>query len=243
MATPQNNIRKTNRPTGLELDRYKGHENWSYRRWAWEFLRRDVDFIKACEAVDRKEREVIAVAAEFHLSQFKHYKKGFKSKSEVAPKFSARTIQSIKNIEGVDPENRTIAIRTRLQPGQVLLIFNINHECIVHGSIKAQLRVAKKVLNDSFSAYTRNQNRGAKKENRPQMKNLVDLLRNLDAEASHETLIQGMERLHPEKFASLESEEKSKEAWKLMRTARKYAKEVYLSLAVHEAKLKTIKKK
>ncbi len=46
---------KTNRPDGLSIDRYKGHEKWSYRRWAWEFLRRNKDFIKACEALDRKE--------------------------------------------------------------------------------------------------------------------------------------------------------------------------------------------
>ena len=65
--------KKAKRPDGLSLDRYKGHEKWSYRRWAWEFLRRNEDFIAACDALNRNEKTEIEIAEEFHLADFKHY--------------------------------------------------------------------------------------------------------------------------------------------------------------------------
>ena len=67
MPTKRVKITKGNRPDGLSIARYKGHETWSYRRWAWEFLRRDDDFIRACAAVDHNEGTEPEVAKEFHL--------------------------------------------------------------------------------------------------------------------------------------------------------------------------------
>ena len=233
--TKPGELKKTNRPDGLLVERYKGHENWSYRKWAWQFLRRDRDFIRACEAVDGKVREAAEVAKEFHLSSFKHYRMGFASEGNPAPRFLVRTIRSVKHLVNINLEDPNIAFRTRLRLGEIWIKFDLNHEYIVGGSIKAQLRVAKTVLKKSMQEYSESQKRSPKKVRRPQAKIFLHLLRSLDAEASHGSLVEGMCRLYPEKFEGLESDQKSKEAASLMRTAREYSKEVYLSLAVHEA--------
>jgi hypothetical protein len=234
-VTKPGELKKTNRPDGLLVERYKGHENWSYRNWAWQFLRRDRDFIRACEAVDSKVREAADVAKEFHLYNFKHYRMGFASKGNPAPRFLVRTIRSVKHLVNINLEDSNIAFRTRLRLGEIWIKFDLNHEYIVGGSIKAQLRVAKTVLKKSMEEYSESQKRSPKKVRRPQAKIFLDLLRSLDAEASHGSLVEGMCRLYPEKFEGLGSDQKSKEAASLMRTARRYSKEVYLSLAVHEA--------
>jgi hypothetical protein len=89
---------KRKRHDGLSLDGYKGHEKWSYRRWAWEFLRRNDKFAKACIAVDNEERTSEEVAREFHLSRFKHFKSAYKSAESPAPSFSMRTIKKRANL-------------------------------------------------------------------------------------------------------------------------------------------------
>lgn len=135
--------KKAKRPDGLSLDRYKGHEKWSYRRWAWEFLRRNEDFIAACDALNRNEKTEIEIAEEFHLADFKHYKKPYKSTSSPAPKFTVRTIKKRMKLPTKKHDGKPLEMST----GQVWLRFDLNHEFIVRGSLDAQLRVAQRSLN------------------------------------------------------------------------------------------------
>lgn len=47
------NEKKRPWPDGTDLDFYMklNVHKWSYRRWAWEFLRRNRKFIEACKSV------------------------------------------------------------------------------------------------------------------------------------------------------------------------------------------------
>ena len=68
-------------PNGMNRKDYPDYEEWSYRRWAWEFLRRNRDFQKACAELDTTPMppdlfEIASrwVAERFHLRTYFHYR-------------------------------------------------------------------------------------------------------------------------------------------------------------------------
>lgn len=233
MPTKQVKIKKGNRPDGLSVDRYKGHETWSYRRWAWEFLRRDDDFIRACAAVDRNERTEPEVAKEFHLSKFKHCNMGFNSKKSPAPRYTIQAIKKWANLKSGETKEPQVRLKVELEPGQVLLRFDLNQEFIVGGSLDAQLRVAKRTLEKTLTAYVEAAKKKPAPKKKPERKSFLELLRRLDVVAGHDVGSHGLAALQPDDFLELESTGSSKKADSLMRTPREYAKRVYLSLAIH----------
>ena len=229
-------IKKGNRPDGLSLERYKGHETWSYRRWAWEFLRRDDDFIRACAAVDTKAREEQDVAKEFHLLNFKHCNMGFKSKKSPAPSYTVQVIKKWANLKNSEANSSQIRLKAELEPGQVLLRFDLNQEFIVGGSLDAQLRVAKRALEKTLTAYVEATKKKRAPKKKPERKSFLELLRRLDAVAGHDVGAQGLATLYPDDFLELESDDRSKKTASLMRAPREYAKRIFLSLAIHTSK-------
>lgn len=233
MPTKPVKIKKGNRPDGLSLERYKGHETWSYRRWAWEFLRRDDDFIRACAAVDNNERTERDVAKEFHLSKFKHCNMGFKSKKSPAPTYTVETIKKWARLKHSETKAPQVRLKAELEPGQVLLRFDLNQEFIVGGSLDAQLRAAKSTLKESLATYAEATKKKPAPKKKPERKSFLELLRRLDAVAGNDVGVQGLAALQPDDFLELESDERSTKVDSLMRTPRKYAKRVFLSLAIH----------
>jgi hypothetical protein len=224
--------KKVKRPDGLSIDRYKGHEKWSYRRWAWEFLRRNEDFIAACDALDRQEKAEAEIAEEFHLQNFKHYKRPYKSDGNPAPKFIVRMIGKRTKLTAKELGGKPVKMNT----GQVWLRFDLNHEFIVRGSLDAQLRVAKRSLNLALKEYTETFKKQLPKKKKPDRSGFVDLLRRLDAVAGSDVKWKGLAALYPKEFHNLDSDQRSKLAGSKMRSARLHAKETYLTLAIHAEK-------
>jgi hypothetical protein len=225
-------IKKRNRPDGLSIEQYKGYEKWSCRRWAWEFLRRDEDFIRACALVDLNKRTEQDVAAEFQLLTFKHCNKKFQTKTTPAPRYAVNSVKKWANIKGPETEDSNIRCSSVLQSGQVLLKFDLNHEFLVNGSLNAQLRVAKATLLKTLETISTVRNEKPPKKMKPQREIFVSVIRKLDAAAAQDTIVGGLATLEPAKFSILNSAESNKLADKMMRTARKYAKSAYLSLVV-----------
>jgi hypothetical protein len=227
---------KSKRPDGLSLDEYKGHEKWSYRRWAWEFLRRNDNFAKACIAVDNEERTPEEVAREFHLSRFKHFKSAYKSAQSPAPSFSMRTIKKRANFNangGVLPRARqTIAV----EPGHIWLRFDLTQEFLVGGSLNAQIRVAEHSLHQALSEYAAITGRSPAAMKKPQRKTFLPVLRRLDAVEAHKGNVQGLMALHPALFDNNDSVQRTDQSESLMRTLYKYAEDVYLTLAIRAGK-------
>ena len=241
MPTKQLKIINARRPDGLSPDRYRGNEKWSHRRWAWEFLRRNDDFIQACDALDSKkpdERAAAekAVAKKFHLAVFKHGKNRYKSKESPPPKFAVRTIKKREKLAAEKSDASPSKITVEIAAGQVWLRFDLNHEFIVDGSLDAQLRVAKHSLKTALLTYSEAIARKPAPIKKPERKSFLELLRRLDAVAGHDVGVQGLAALQPDAFRDLESDERSKRAASLMRTPREYAIQVYLTLAIYASK-------
>ena len=229
--------RSSNRPNGLSIASYKGYEKWSYRRWAWEFLRRNEDFIAACDALDqqepnRKETTQKKLAEKFHLQSFKDYRTSYKSDGNPAPKFSVRTIRKIVELTNPEPDGKAVKIRS----GQVWLRFDLNHEFVVLGSLDCQLRVAKRSLNLALKEYAEITKKKLPAKKKPERTKLIDLLRRLDACAGSDVKWKGLAELYPQEFRDKASDERSKIAGSLIRAARLHAKQTYLTLAVHAAR-------
>ena len=91
---------KKKRPDGTDVERYIGMEKWSYRRWAWEFLRRNEQFLAACKRANSAESndEKAKVAAEFGLKRYKPYTESFTGASG-KPLFAAGSISSWSQLD------------------------------------------------------------------------------------------------------------------------------------------------
>lgn len=234
-------IIKPKRPDGLSIDRYKGHEKWSYRRWAWEFLRRNNEFIQACEALESKKPEERTaaekdLAEQFYLAVFKHCNMSYKSKENPSPKFAVRTIKKREKLDADKPDALPLKRTVEMAAGQVWLRFDLNHEFIVGGSLDTQLRVAKRSLKTALATYSEAIGRKPAITKKPKCNSFLTLLRRLDAVAGHNVGVQGLAALELDAFSNLGSAERSKKADSLMRRPKEYAKDVYLTLAIYASK-------
>jgi hypothetical protein len=144
MATDSDRPRSA-RPDGNDLARYRGWERWTPRHWAWEFLRRNPDFQRACrEAAREDEAARQLVAARFGLRRYKPFTEGFGGRGRRQPAFVAATPSIWSVIE--DDLNADRVRRIRLRPGQVLVRFDLAAASPYVAALDAQLRRATSLL-------------------------------------------------------------------------------------------------
>lgn len=142
---------KKNRPDGTDLDRYKNLEKWSYRRWAWEFLRRNVEFTAECKRVDEgTEADKLAVAKQYGLKVFKRFSEGFKGKSG-PPKFNIGSISYWQNL-GEDKENSRL-VPIRIGHGQLVIRFDLASALIDQKALDKQFRLAEQRARKNLALY------------------------------------------------------------------------------------------
>lgn len=139
------------RPDGTDPQRYKGLEKWRYRRWAWEFLRRNSAYITECNKVrNGSDAEKLAVADQFGLKKFKMYSDSYKGKAGY-PQFSMGSISSWTNLDSDIAKDRRVSIR--LAHGQVLVRFNLESAIQDIKALEKQLRLAKQRIEKRLSVY------------------------------------------------------------------------------------------
>lgn len=137
-------VRVAKLPDGKSLEQYGQYMKWTYRRWAWEFLRRNVEFQRDCKRVENaSENEKSTVARQYGLVKFKHYAE-VQTKESGYPSFKLGTIKTWLN---ETEKNETKEIR--LFSGRMLVRFNIVSAATHNNSIKKQIRIAEKKLNDA----------------------------------------------------------------------------------------------
>lgn len=114
----------SNRPDGTDENRYKGWQSWSYKRWAWEFLRRNPSFISACEqlAESSSSQDAENICKRFGLKKYKSYRESYKGKSGI-PKFDIGRISSWSNIEN-DPNSKR-SPNLKISSGEVVIRFDV----------------------------------------------------------------------------------------------------------------------
>lgn len=142
---------KNKRPDRNNPGRYKNLENWKYRKWAWEFLRRNTEFISECKRVESgTDAEKLAVAKLFELKKFKMYSEKYKGASGI-PQFSMGSISSWTNLDCNSEEDRQILIR--ISPGQVLVRFNLAPVIKDVKALDKQLRLAERRVKKRLTVY------------------------------------------------------------------------------------------
>lgn len=188
---------KTNRrrATGEKISDYKNYKNWSNDRWAWEFLRRNPAYRKAClaleelegDALDEKEQEV---ARNFHLKRFVHWKISF---SKGAPRFLMHsTWQKIR--EGQESRKLRISIR----PDQVAVRFNLAPALLTKRSIEAQIKAVEHTLRKRLSELAELTKMTPRATKTPDAEMLIRWLRLLDAKRNRIPNAQIYEWLSPQ---------------------------------------------
>jgi hypothetical protein len=66
---------------------------------------------------------------------------GIQVKKSPAPSFTVRAIKKWANVKNGEANSSQVRLKAELEPGQVLLRFDLNQELIAGGSLDAQLRV------------------------------------------------------------------------------------------------------
>ncbi|WP_441459774.1 transcriptional regulator domain-containing protein [Burkholderia thailandensis] len=128
-------------PEGLDNSDYEGWENWNYRRWAWEFLRRNTEFWKACDSLPKSKEARIAqkraIRDQFGLRRFKHYSEAYD--------------------EGKPAQFRAIAVSPRITHGsstwsrqlrndEVCIVFKLRPSLFSSSALKLQLEKAGNIV-------------------------------------------------------------------------------------------------
>lgn len=147
--------KQANFPSGIETEDYRGCKKWSNRRWAWEFLRRNTEFQKACDAAvsssDGNGDLKKDVASQFHLKKFKHYSE------EYGPKESRPSFVPIFAFWSIPEGKESRKIKLTIVEGQILIRFDIRPAASSKSSLNSQISRAKKILENrlmEFSAKT-----------------------------------------------------------------------------------------
>lgn len=229
--------KKRKRPDGTDVERYAGCEKWSYRRWAWEFLRRNEHFRAACKAADVSDQANVKarIAAEYGLKCYKSYKEGYVSESG-RPIFAAGSITSWSYLDCENDESKRL--RVSLNGGQVLIRFDVASALSDIQILEKQIRLADSRLRKRLKSIEVQLNKEAMVR-RNKVSTFGHYLRLLDLRAAGTTLVEsgkiisrrnsdnltnGKHTLTKEDLASQTSKQESR--------AIEYATELYRYLAV-----------
>lgn len=228
---------KKKRPDGTDVERYAGLEKWSYRRWAWEFLRRNEHFQAACKRANSagSDDEKIKVAAEFGLKRYKPYTESF-SKGTGKPLFAAGSISSWSQIDCEEGEDRKV--RVSLDGGQVLVRFDLASSLADAQILEKQIRLAEIRLKKRLKSYESKKKKEAQVR-RHKVGTFGQYLRLLDSQAAGKSQLESGLLVAPKKARRLQSklETVGKEDFapainKRIHRAIEYANELYRYLAV-----------
>jgi hypothetical protein len=130
------------RPTGEADDKaYANAAKWPKKKWAWEFLRRNAEFIGLSKQVEADPQLAGQVAEQFGLKRFKSAREPYSGKSCLVPQFSAALLRWRARHSEVES---AVHLR-RMEVGELLLVLNLRHCLEKPAALAAQLRVAKSV--------------------------------------------------------------------------------------------------
>lgn len=195
---------------------YKNNQKWSPRRWAWEFLKRNPEYIELCDQArnltdDAKAAAEFAIAKKFQLKKFKDYTESYSPKN---PIFLSTSIYKWKGgSEKRKPDKTTI--RVKILPGQVVIRFQVDATLNNSRAIKVQLESAKIHLEryrddliDSAKKESPQPEDSKKKTDRfnPQPAVFLRRLKIIDAKRRGLTRNEIYKKVFPDKFKELDGD-------------------------------------
>lgn len=148
-------------PNGTSAQDYNGCIAWSGRRWAWEFLRRNLEFQLLCEVArinDTEDDIGRAIAAQFGLRRFKSWFSMYEEES--MPRFVNRITSYPKIItfgeRNLQNPNCTWTFEKKVKSSEVLVRFDIAPMLLAPKTVlQAQLASAERQLIKYLEAYPR----------------------------------------------------------------------------------------
>lgn len=196
---------KQPRPNWRDASSYPPERNtWSYRAWAWEFLRRNPDYWIESNSIDLQPDWLAAfeageAAREWSSARMKDLSRG----RELARRFGRCELKSCWEAYRKEEDDERLwlsetveqasswrpprdEIRMELEQGQVAIIFDLNR-CIESGrsAMTSMLGHAKEILGRELAAYEESQSEERRsKVNRIRRNKLFLWLRLYDAEYS-----------------------------------------------------------
>ena len=152
-------------PDGRDESDYAGHERWTMRQWAWEFLRRNEEFIAACREVAADDTAGRAeIAMQFGLKKFQHFAAPYNRERPV--KFLASHITYRANVDSQEPKTLPAVATRPLAKGEVLIRFDVSTTTTDGDALKAQIRAAGLVLRKRRAAMLKGVEDSESKEKR-----------------------------------------------------------------------------
>jgi hypothetical protein len=227
----------SDRPDGSDINEYRGFEKWSNKRWAWEFLRRNDDFLKACLACGERPTKAVGVeiAARFGLTRFKHATEAYRGgeRKRLKTLFVPSTVQYQARLQ----EQDKAPYRRQLEVGDLVIRMNLHAATDKSASLASQLRVVEKVAREQAKAYARAHHREPVDTRvERDVRVLLGYVRLLDGRAAKMPLADCAKMAFPQ-LANKSTPPLTNEDWRdavksRWTNARDYAKRDYLKLAV-----------
>ncbi|WP_124590323.1 transcriptional regulator domain-containing protein [Burkholderia cepacia] len=128
-------------PNGLDVTAYAGWESWDYRKWAWEFLRRNDAFRHACNSLPSEKVARMArkrdISGTFGLRRFKHYIEAY---DEGKPaQFRALAVSP-------RPINKSLAWSRELRNDEVCIVFKLRPSLFGTDALDLQMKMARRII-------------------------------------------------------------------------------------------------
>ena len=125
---------------------YEDREEWSNRRWAWEFLRRNKKYQEVCKGIKGPSQAVRAkAAAEFGRCNLKMPYNSYNEREDNEKLWLSETVLRMKAYDKHDTEEQVATFP--LQPGEVCMVFNLKHaENGGPAAVVTQIEYAKRFL-------------------------------------------------------------------------------------------------
>lgn len=128
-------------PSGIATTEYPNWESWTYREWAWQFLRRREDYIESCDEINECEkagRKKLLLKNHCEYFSLKNYKS---YTSNRPPRFNISAIDVWDHLS-----NDTQPLKKKIKKGEIIIRFNIKTNFNSHKSLNKQLKNAKAAL-------------------------------------------------------------------------------------------------
>lgn len=131
---------------------YESSHQWSYRRWAWEFLRRNVEYQAACNGASRaRGADHTAQSATFGRVDLRPFWREYQPSDDRRSMWLAESVQIVGSIEwGIDEPSKP------LKEGQVALIFDLTQTATSgKAAIRSMQAHADQLLRDALAEFSR----------------------------------------------------------------------------------------
>lgn len=225
-------------PNGRELTDYAGYETWEVNRWAWEFLRRNKEFQKACDSLPQEREDRILklkkLIRKYGLTQFKHWKEEYGALRDNQPIFDGVRIRANLKEDTMD-----LSDIPPLEKGQALILLEILPCLDDLELLQKRMAFAYKQLEERLKKYAERNNLEKPVSRKPKINKSEDLiayLRILDLRGqAKEDRLSPAERfktVYPNEDKKLDAHTKVQREKDRFKTARRLSSKDYLTLAL-----------